>query len=141
MEGLIQKAVALAVRKHDGQTRKGPAAIAYTHHLAEVSALVGAFGGSPEVIAAAWLHDVVEDTDTSLAALRDAFGDEVAGLVEEVTDDPGLSKAARQAAQLRRSCNMVRQIRGLRLNGNPGSGTASSPAPSGAALCPLFGWA
>ncbi|WP_211341136.1 HD domain-containing protein [Paracoccus methylarcula] len=106
MEKLIQKALAFAVAQHEGQIRKGPSPIAYTHHLAEVSALVAAFGGETEVIAAAWLHDVVEDTDASINQIAEKFGPVIAELVDEVTDDPQLSKAEQRAAQIAHAPNL-----------------------------------
>jgi (p)ppGpp synthase/HD superfamily hydrolase len=82
---MIATAVAYAAQLHDGQTRKGAVGIAYTHHLAEVATLVGAFGGIAAAIAAAWLHDAVEDTAATLDDIRARLGDEVAGYVAEVT--------------------------------------------------------
>ena len=96
----IRDAMSMAARHHAGQTRKGPSPSAYTHHLAEVAALVSAFGGDTEMIAAAWLHDIVEDTDVSIEDLRHRYGDPIASMVEEVTDDPGLSKDRQKAAQI-----------------------------------------
>lgn len=55
-------------------------------HLQEVADLVWASGGSEIEIAAAWLHDSVEDTDVSLEDLTKEFGSEVAALVDELTD-------------------------------------------------------
>lgn len=106
MENSIQKALAFAVAKHGGQTRKGPSSVAYTHHLAEVSALVAAFGGETDVIAAAWLHDVVEDTDASIEQIAEKFGVVISGLVKEVTDDPEMSKAEQRAAQISHAPNL-----------------------------------
>jgi len=97
---MIATAVAYAAQLHDGQTRKGAVGIAYTHHLAEVATLVGAFGGTAAAIAAAWLHDAVEDTAATLDDIRARLGDEVAGYVAEVTDDPALKGDARRAAQI-----------------------------------------
>lgn len=96
----IARAIALAAQRHAGQVRKGPNALAYTHHLAEVAALVAAFGGSEAAIAAAWLHDAVEDTETTLKEIEAGFGAEIAGYVAEVTDDRSLSKDERRAAQI-----------------------------------------
>ena len=97
---LIANAVAYAAALHDGQTRKGEVGLAYTHYLAEVAAIVGAFGGNEAAIAAAWLHDAVEDTGATLGDIRARLGGEVAGYVAEVTDDPSLEGDARRAAQI-----------------------------------------
>jgi (p)ppGpp synthase/HD superfamily hydrolase len=97
---LIARAVAYAADLHERQVRKGPVGLAYTHHLAEVATLVGAFGGNDAAVAAAWLHDAVEDTDATIGEIRERFGDEVAGYVDEVTDEPPLEVDARRSAQI-----------------------------------------
>ena len=58
----------------------------YEVHLSSVARLVEEAGGSQQMIAAAWLHDVLEDTDTVYGELETVFGREVADLVAEVTD-------------------------------------------------------
>lgn len=47
------------------------------------------------------LHDTVEDTDTTLDEIKEQFGDEVAGLVDEVSDDKSLSKMERKNLQIK----------------------------------------
>jgi len=56
--------------------------------------------GSPVVLAAALLHDTIEDTTTTPAELRALFGEEIAGIVLEVTDDKSLPKDRRKALQV-----------------------------------------
>jgi (p)ppGpp synthase/HD superfamily hydrolase len=73
----------------------------YIVHPAEVAATVATVPGhTPEMIAAAWLHDTVEDTGVTLELIRSEFGDEVAELVGWLTDvsrpDHG-NRAARKA--------------------------------------------
>lgn len=58
----------------------------YIVHPAEVAALVEKAGGSIEMIQAAWLHDVVEDTGVEIEVIRAIFGEEVAMLVDGMTD-------------------------------------------------------
>jgi (p)ppGpp synthase/HD superfamily hydrolase len=58
----------------------------YIVHPAEVAAIVAEYGGTPEMIAAAWLHDTVEDTGVTSELIRKEFGDEVADLVGWLTD-------------------------------------------------------
>ena len=48
------------------------------------------YGADEDTIIAAWLHDTVEDTDTTLDEITQLFGANVAGIVDEVTDDPTL---------------------------------------------------
>lgn len=97
---LVSKARDFARAKHAGQTRKGAAQEPYEAHLAEVATLVEGFGAAPEVIAAAWLHDTVEDCDVPAAEIARLFGPEVAGIVAEVTDDKALDRLSRKRMQV-----------------------------------------
>lgn len=97
----VARARAFARRAHAGQTRKDAGARPYAVHLAEVAALAGTLGAPAEVVAAAWLHDTLEDCPGVTAALlRRRFGPAIAGIVSEVTDDTTLPRAARKAAQI-----------------------------------------
>ena len=58
----------------------------YHVHLEAVAGMVAAVTDDPEVIAAAWLHDTVEDTPATLDDIEAEFGKPVADLVEELTD-------------------------------------------------------
>ena len=81
----LDEAITFAVRRHADQTR--PAGEPYVEHLKEATAFLahGAGVTDPSVLRAAILHDVVEDTDCTLAEVRTTFGDEVATLVDWVT--------------------------------------------------------
>ena len=101
MSDLISRAERFARVRHEGQFRKGKAKEPYTNHLEEVSSLVQKWGGSEEAIAAAWLHDTVEDCPpTSHEDLVAEFGDRVAGFVAELTDDKSLAKPMRKELQI-----------------------------------------
>lgn len=94
-------AEAFARQRHEGQTRKGAALEPYVTHLEEVVSLVQSWGGSNHEIAAAWLHDTVEDCPpTSISEIAQAFGDEVASIVAELTDDKSLPKTERKRLQV-----------------------------------------
>lgn len=97
---VIEEARRFAERAHDGQTRKGAAGEPYATHLAEVAGLVTGWGAAEAVIAAAWLHDTVEDCDVTPAGILARFGADVAALVAEVTDDKTLPKAERKRLQV-----------------------------------------
>lgn len=99
---LIVRAFDFAARKHSDQRRKGAAREPYINHLAEVAELVAraSEGTDPELIAAAILHDTVEDTATTKAELTELFGVEVANLVGEVTDNKSLEKEVRKRLQI-----------------------------------------
>jgi guanosine-3',5'-bis(diphosphate) 3'-pyrophosphohydrolase len=75
-----------AAHAHRNHVRNDSAKTPYIHHLTEVADLVTQSGGSDQEIAAAWLHDTVEDTDTTIEDIRREFGDEIAHVVEGVTD-------------------------------------------------------
>ena len=101
MENLITKAEAYARQNHEGQFRKGEAQEPYVTHVAEVASRVARYGGSESAIAAAWLHDVVEDCDPEIEDIENLFGSKVAKIVAEVTDDKSLSKQDRKARQVK----------------------------------------
>ena len=101
MNDLLERAERFARVCHAGQCRKGAAKEPYTIHLEEVSSLVKKWGGSEEAIAAAWLHDTVEDCPpTSHEDLVAEFGDRVADFVAELTDDKSLPKPMRKELQI-----------------------------------------
>src|SRR6185437_6181785 len=94
---LLISVAAFAAEKHRDQRRKGADASPYINHpigLAYVLAREADIADVP-TIAAALLHDTVEDTDTTPEELRELFGDEITAIVLEVTDDKSLSKADR----------------------------------------------
>jgi (p)ppGpp synthase/HD superfamily hydrolase len=76
----------------------GEALLPYSVHLDNVAEIAYAFGLSVTVEAAAYLHDVLEDTRVTREQLVAEFGAEIAALVEAVTDKPGVNRAARHAA-------------------------------------------
>ena len=80
---VVERAFQIAARAHAGQKRKS--GDPYITHPVAVSAILAELGMTPPTLAAALLHDTVEDTSYTLAALREDFGDEVAMLVDGVT--------------------------------------------------------
>lgn len=87
MSILVERAKAFAIAAHEaiGQKRNYTGAPYWTHPE-DVADIVACSGGSDVMIAAAWLHDVVEDTPITLKTIREQFGDEVADLVGWLTD-------------------------------------------------------
>jgi (p)ppGpp synthase/HD superfamily hydrolase len=70
----------------------------YTHHLAAVEEVLREFGETrDELLVAAWLHDIVEDTDVKLRDVEEHFGAEVALLVGAVTSEDGENRKIRNA--------------------------------------------
>ena len=80
---IVERAFVAAENAHRGQLRKS--GDPYITHPVAVAEILVDFGLDPATIAAALLHDTVEDTSYSPAKLREEFGDEVASLVEGVT--------------------------------------------------------
>ena len=100
--GVILKAAAFAAHKHRDQRRKDAKATPYINHPIEVARVLSEEGGvrDPKILAAALLHDTIEDTETSYDELRGLFGRRIADLVAEVTDDKGLRKPVRKRRQI-----------------------------------------
>lgn len=98
----IAQALDFAARAHVDQRRKGKRGEPYVNHLTEVARLVAEAteGKDANLVIAALLHDAIEDTGTTHAQLVDAFGADVADLVQEVTDDKNLSKQERKRLQV-----------------------------------------
>ena len=99
---LILKAASFAARAHSGQTRKGASAQPYIQHPVQVADLIANIGNvvDAEIIAAALLHDTVEDCGVSGETIESEFGAVIAGYVLEVTDDKSLPKERRKALQV-----------------------------------------
>jgi (p)ppGpp synthase/HD superfamily hydrolase len=99
---LASEAADLAARRHSGMQRKGRGNEPFINHLAEVANLLAAAtdGADAELVAAGWLHDTIEDTETTRQELVEKFGERVAALVVEVTDDMTLPKDERRRRQV-----------------------------------------
>jgi (p)ppGpp synthase/HD superfamily hydrolase len=98
---LLVEATNFASIKHQTQRRKNKAQSAYFVHLSGVvQQLVNAGIEDPAILCAAYLHDTVEDTDTTESELLSTFGPEITGMVMEVTDDRSLPKAERKRLQV-----------------------------------------
>ena len=99
---LVLRAAAFAADKHRHQRRKDHARTPYINHPLAVARVLAEEGGvkSPEIIAAAILHDTFEDTETTFRELQREFGARVAALVAEVTDDKSLPKQRRKQLQI-----------------------------------------
>ena len=95
-------AIHFAAQRHRDQRRKDREASPYINHPVALAQLLAVDVGidDPDVLIAAILHDTVEDTETTLDELRERFGETVAGIVAEVTDDKALPKHRRKALQV-----------------------------------------
>lgn len=106
-----------ATRAHEGQARKYTGE-PYINHPAAVAALVRSVPHTPEMLAAAWLHDTVEDCGVTLAEVRSLFGAGVADLVECLTDvskpEDG-NRAARRAIDRAHTAQASPQAKTIKL--------------------------
>ena len=105
---LLLKALAFAAHKHRGQRRKNVDASPYINHPISLANILSNEGHVTDVsvICAALLHDTVEDTETTAVELRTEFGDTIAGIVMDVTDDKSLEKADRKAQQVEHAAHI-----------------------------------
>src|SRR5580698_6340444 len=98
---LLLKAIDFSARKHSTQRRKDVAETPYINHPIEVAQVLTLAGIlDVNTLIAAILHDTVEDTETTEQEIRDEFGDAIADIVMECTDDKSLPKAERKRLQI-----------------------------------------
>ncbi len=112
---LFEDAVCFAAQAHAGQKRKG-SDTPYLVHPLEVAAICAAMSSDPEVLAAAVLHDVVEDAGVAPEELRARFGDRVAALVAAETEDKQADRPPAETWRLRKE----RSLEALKRAGDPG---------------------
>jgi (p)ppGpp synthase/HD superfamily hydrolase len=114
---LVSRAADFAARRHVGTRRKGSDRQPYVNHLAEVAQLLATatHGSDAALVAAGWLHDTIEDTQTSREELAQEFGDDIATLVVEVSDDKTLPKAERKRLQILHAPNASGRARMLKI--------------------------
>lgn len=104
---LVTQAMIFAAQMHDGAVRKG-SAIPYIVHPAEATAIAAGLTSDPEVLAAAALHDVIEDCAVSYETLYERFGARVADLV--LADSQGHGPVGRAPWGVRK-LGAVRQLK------------------------------
>lgn len=114
---LVLRAVAFAAHKHRDQRRKDKEASPYINHPIELAHVLWDEGEvrDPLVIAAALLHDTLEDTETSWQELRGEFGEAIADIVLEVTDTQWIRKEVRKRLQVARARHSSEQARLVKL--------------------------
>lgn len=110
-------AISFAATKHRDQRRKDLAASPYINHpIALANVLANEAGIDDErVLVAALLHDTVEDTETTEQELAKEFGQEIAGIVLEVTDDKALPKVERKRLQIEHAGTISRRAKLVKL--------------------------
>ena len=107
---LLDRAIVFAVRAHAGTERRGKG-FPYIVHPMEAVEIVATMTPDQELLAAAALHDTVEDTDVTIEQIRTEFGERVASFVAAESDEPHQSRdsienwrARKQAAINRIAC-------------------------------------
>ena len=99
---LILKAAHFSAQKHSTQRRKDENASPYINHPISVALAIAQIGGvdDPEILAAALLHDTLEDTETTPEELEAEFGKKVCEYVLDVSDDKTLPPDERKRRQI-----------------------------------------
>lgn len=87
---LVRDALETAHRAHAGQVRNGSGGMAYVEHPRGVAELLAEQGFGEETLAAALLHDVVEDSELTVEELQGPFGPAIAGMVGALSDDESI---------------------------------------------------
>lgn len=98
---LFDRAAQFAIEAHCGTERRGKG-FPYILHPMEAAIIVSSITNDPEMLAAAILHDTVEDTDTTIEQIEELFGPRVAYLVNTETAPKGASWRAKREVQLGR---------------------------------------
>lgn len=98
-------ALRFAADKHISQRRKGCDMIPYINHPIKVVHLLSTTGKESdfELLTAAILHDVLEDTDATEIEIREKFGERVVNIVIELTDDMSLTYEDRKRSQIKKA--------------------------------------
>lgn len=113
----LLEALDFAAQRHSAQRRKGPDAAPYVNHLIEVATLVAnvAQVDDVEVLMAAVLHDVLEDTPTTSVEVSERFGSRVCRLVEALSDDKSLPRRRRREIALQELPQMEALVKVVKL--------------------------
>lgn len=128
----VLKAADAAARWHVHQKRKGAAQEPYINHLLEVASLVAdaTDGKDPDLVIAALLHDAMEDQEVPRGMIAEVFGEDVASLVEEVTDDKSLEKHERKRLQVAHAPKKSDRAKIIKLADKTSNLRAVSASPS-----------
>lgn len=117
---LEKEALEFAREAHDEQRRKYADEL-YIEHPKRVAEMVRTVSHTPEMICAAYLHDVVEDTSVSLQDVKRKFGGKIGRLVEELTNEyvklkyPGMNRRWRKEKEAARQQNISVEAKTIRL--------------------------
>lgn len=121
---MVLRALEFAAHRHRLQTRKGKGNTPFINHPVQVASLLANEAGEqdPVLIAAAVLHDVIEDTvETNqekqelIVQIEGIFGEEVLALILEVTDDKSLEKKERKRLQVVNASSLSDRAKKLKI--------------------------
>jgi len=113
---LILKAANYAAGKHYSQRRKGYKEIPYINHPIRVAYILTENGiTDPDILVAALLHDILEDTDGTEKEIEDLFGSRVLKIVLEMTDDMSESSSIRKARQVREAPGLSDEAKQIKI--------------------------
>jgi myo-inositol-1(or 4)-monophosphatase len=110
---LLDRAIVFAVRAHAGTERRGKG-FPYIVHPLEAMEIVATMTPDQELLAAAALHDTIEDTDVTIAQIQTEFGDRVAELVAMESDEPHQSRDSIENWRARKQTAIDRLARASR---------------------------
>lgn len=115
--GIILKALRFSAEKHSDQRRRDSKSSPYINHPIQVAETLWKVGGVRDdaLLVAAILHDTIEDTDATPEEIKREFGEEVLGLVLEVTDDKSLPKEVRKQLQIENAAKKSPKAKLLKL--------------------------
>lgn len=114
---LLLRAASFAADRHRDQRRRSNEEVPYVNHPFAVASALCDEGGvtDAEVLAAALLHDMIEETATTKKELREAFGARIAQIVGEVTDDKRLSTSQRKRRQVEHAAEVSLEAQQIKL--------------------------
>lgn len=114
---IFAKAASFAAEKHTAQRRKCTGDVPYINHPLAVADLIANVGqeDNPILLAAAVLHDTLEDTKTTPEELQQEFGNQIMLLVQEVSDNKALSKVERKKLQIEHARKASRWAKVIKL--------------------------
>lgn len=110
---LLDQAIVFAVRAHAGTERRGKG-FPYIVHPMEAVEIVATMTCDQELLAAAVLHDTVEDTDVTIEQIRTEFGERVASFVAMESDEPHQSRDCIENWRARKQAAIDRLVRASR---------------------------
>ena len=110
----IEESRNLAIARHAGQCRPNHSREPKINHIEEVAQLVKESGGNQDEVAAAWLHDIIEDTNTTIEEIDELFGLEIAQLVDGLTDPPEFSSLPLDVRKHQQAQRLLSKSKGVR---------------------------